>query len=196
MKAISAILLGWALMAAMPAAAGFYIEPGITYEKGDNELEWPAPLSSSTGTGQGLGFNLKLGYHANDIFFVGLDGSYSKPKFESSAATDYSAEATSTLYGAVIGAQMPVAGLRIWGGYIFGGDLDPEEDGGVDVKFEGAKGPKVGVGIKILIVSVNLEYMDLEYGTSKLEEAGPVTGELGKFKNKVGLLSVSFPLTF
>lgn len=196
MKTISAILLGWAMMAAVPAYAGFYIEPGITFEKGDNELDWPAPLSNSTGTTQGLGFNLKLGYHANDIFFLGLDGSYSKPKFENSA-TDYSAESTSSLYGAVIGAQMPVAGLRIWGGYVFGGDLDPEEDGGVDVKFEGAKGPKIGVGLKILIVSVNLEYMDLEYGTSKLEKAGPVTGTLdSKLKNKVGLLSVSFPLTF
>ncbi|UXR63329.1 porin family protein [Bdellovibrio bacteriovorus] len=196
MKMLNAVFLSWGLLLAAPAYAGFYIEPGITYEKGDNELDWPAPLSSSTGTTRGLGFDLKLGYHANDVFFIGLEGAYSKPKFENSA-TDYSADATSTLYGAVVGAQMPVVGLRIWGGYIFGGDLDPEEDNGVDVKFEEAKGPKVGVGIKLFMVSVNLEYMDLEYNKSKLEKAGPVSGELdSKLKNKVGLLSMSFPLTF
>ncbi len=77
-----------------------------------------------------------------------------------------------------------------------GGDLDPEESGGVDVKFSGAKGPKVGVGFKVLMVSLNLEYMDLKYDTSTLEEAGPVSGELdNKLENKVGLISVSMPLT-
>ncbi|MEN0059780.1 MAG: outer membrane beta-barrel protein [Bdellovibrio sp.] len=195
MKAWRKILIACSFLLPASALAGFYIEPGITYEKGDSELTWPSPLNNSTGDIKGLGFNLKLGFHVNSAFFMGLDGSYSKPKFENSA-TDYSADASSTLYGAVIGAQMPVAGLRLWGGYIFGGDLNPEEDGAVDVKFEGARGPKVGVGIKIFMISINFEYMDLEYDKSVLEKAGPVSGELdSKFKNKVGLVSLSFPLT-
>lgn len=176
-------------------AAGFYVEPGITYEKGDNELEWPAPLSDSTGNTKGLGVNLKLGFHAADSFFMGIDGSYSKPRFEQSA-TDYDADATSALYGVVLGAQMPVIGLRLWAGYIFGGDLDPEESGDIDVKFEDAKGPKVGLGFKILMVSLNIEYMDLEYNDSILEEPGSISGTLdNKLKNKVGLVSISMPLT-
>lgn len=176
------------------AFAGFYIEPGVTFEKGDNTLDWPSPLNSSTGTTQGLGLDLKLGFHVDDILFVGLDGSYSQPKFENSA-TSYSAEATSTTYGAIIGAQMPVVGLRIWGGYVFGGELNPKQDGNVDVKFSEAQGLKLGAGIKLMLVSINFEYMDLQY-KSTLEEPGIVSGDLSeKLKNKVSILSVSFPLT-
>ncbi|WP_413942772.1 outer membrane beta-barrel protein [Bdellovibrio sp. HCB-162] len=176
-------------------AVGFYIEPGITYEKGDNKLEWPAPLGDSTGNTRGLGVDLKLGMHVESSFFIALEGAYSKPHFEQSA-TNYDADAKSTLYGAVIGAQMPVVGLRIWAGYIFGGELDPDESGGVDVKFKDARGPKVGLGFKILMLSLNVEYMDLEYNDSVLEKPGSVAGSLdNKLKNKLGLVSVSIPLT-
>jgi hypothetical protein len=177
-------------------AVGFYLEPSITYESGENELEWPSPLDNSTGTSKGLGVDLKLGMHWGDVVFLGVDGSFSKTKFEQSA-NDYDADATSSTYGAIIGAQMPVLGLRIWGGYVFGGDLDPEESNGVDVKFEGAHGLKVGLGFKIFFVSLNVEYMDLEYTDSILEKAGPVTGTLDNdLKNKVGLVSLSMPFTF
>ena len=177
-------------------AVGFYLEPGITYEKGDSKLTWPSPLDDSSGDIQGLGANLKLGIHAKDIFFVGLDASYSEPNFKNSA-TDYDARARSTLYGAIAGLQAPIAGLRFWGGYIFDGVMDPEEDGGVDVNFTGAKGLKLGLGVKIYLVSVNFEYLDLSYKDSELEKAGPVSGTLdSEFKNKVSLVSVSFPFTF
>lgn len=189
------VLLTTVFLTSQQAAAGFYIEPGITYEKGDNKLDWPSPLNDSTGNTKGLGVDLKLGFHVASTFFAGVEAAYSKVRFEQSA-TDYAADASSTLYGAILGAQMPVAGLRIWAGYIFGGDLDPDESGGVDVKFTGAHGPKVGIGIKIFMVSLNLEYMDLEYNDSKLEQAGPVTGSLDeKLKNKVGLVSISMPIT-
>jgi len=196
MKHLGLCVLFLSLFAAVHAkAAGVFVEPGIFYEKGDNELNWPAPLDHSTGTTKGFGVNLKLGFHAANSFFMALDGSYSKPKFEHSA-NNYDADASSTLYGAVLGAQMPIIGLRLWAGYIFGGDLDPDESNGVDVKFEGAKGPKVGLGFRFLMVSINLEYMDLEYNDSILEKAGPVSGTLdNKLKNKVGLISLSMPLT-
>ncbi|WII71599.1 outer membrane beta-barrel protein [Bdellovibrio sp. 22V] len=189
------LLLVLFLLSNQAHAVGFYIEPGITYERGDNELDWPAPLSSSTGNQTGFGLNLKLGIHVNDVFFMGLDGSYSKPDFDNSA-TNYDAEAVSTTYGAILGAQMPGIGLRIWGGYIFGGDLDPDKSGDVDLKFTGAHGPKVGLGFRIFFVSLNVEYMDLQYNESELQEAGPVTGTFDEdLKNKVGLISVSIPLT-
>lgn len=195
MKQIGRLFLICSFLVGTPALAGFYVEPGITYERGDNEMSWSSPLTDSTGDSNGLGVNLKLGMHVKDSFFVGLDGSYSQPKFTHSA-TDYSADSTSTLYGAIIGGQMPVAGLRIWAGYIFGGELDPKSSGGYDVKFQEASGPKVGVGLKLLAVSINLEYMDLTYNKTIIQQAGPLSADTDKdLKNKLGVLSVSIPLT-
>ena len=183
------------LIATPEAFAGFYIEPGLTYEKGDNSIQWPAPFSESSGESKGLGLNVKLGYHADDVFFVGFDGSYSQPKFENSSV-NYSADATSTTYGAIVGVQMPIVGLRLWGGYIFAGELNPKADGNFDVKFSSAKGPKLGVGFKVLMVSLNFEYMDLEYDKADAELAGALSGELtDNLKNKVGVVSVSLPFT-
>ena len=91
---------------------------------------------------------------------------------------------------------MPVAGLRLWGGYVFGGELDPEKSGAVDVKFKDAKGPKIGVGFKVMMVSLNVEYAELEYDKSVLQEVGPISGSFdSKLTNKMGMISVSMPLT-
>lgn len=194
MKFVSILAATAGIMLSTQSHAGFYIEPGITYESSDSALDFGI-LGTSTGTTQGLGVNLKLGYHADDVFFVGPDVSYSKPKFTLST-TNYDAAAASTMYGFIIGGQMPVVGLRIWGGYIFGGELNPEASGGFDVNFKDPQGLKVGVGFKVVMVSVNVEYMDLEYQTSAIEAAGPFSGSIdNKLKNKVGLVSVSFPLT-
>ena len=157
------------LFSAKSLAMGFYLEPGLFYEKGDNKLDWPSPLGSSTGTTKGMGVDLKLGMHFTDMIFVAVDGTYSKPKFENSAP--YDADATSTTYAGIIGVQTPLVGLRFWAGYVFGGTLDPEETNGYDVKFEEAKGYKVGAGIKIFFVAVNLEYMDLKYDKSTVEKS-------------------------
>lgn len=176
--------------------AGFYVEPGVFYEKGDNQLDWPTPFSNSTGDTKGVGANIKMGFHSASAFFAGLEASYSNPKFTHSA-NNYDANATSSLYGGVIGAQMPLVGLRLWGGYVFGGELNPEESGGLDVKFRDARGPKVGVGFQVLMVSLNVEYMDLEYQNTEIEKAGPFGQATldNKLKNKVGVVSVSLPLT-
>lgn len=175
-------------------AAGLYIEPGIFYEKGDNKIDWSAPLSSSTGTTKGLGVDLKLGINWDSKVFLALDGSYARVKFENSA-TDYSADADSTTYGAILGAQFPHLGFRGWVGYVFGGKLAPDASGSYKVKFEDPKGLKLGVGFKILIVSLNIEYLDLKYDTSTVEQPIGTTFD-NKLKNKIGRISVSFPLTF
>lgn len=175
-------------------AVGLLLEPGVFYEKGDSDVQWPSPLSSSTGTTKGAGVDLKLGLHFDSVVFIALDGSYSKVKFENSAI-NYSADANSSFYSAVVGGQFPLFGLRLWGGYVFGGALDPEKDGVNDVKFDDPKGFKVGIGIKILIVSLNVEYLDVKYDKSQIEQ--PVAADFdSKLHNKVGLVSVSFPLTF
>lgn len=89
-------------------------------------------------------------------------------------------------------------GLRVWGGYVMGGELDPEKDKNVDAKFKDAKGYRVGAGIKLGIASLNLEYQDLKYGTTEIEEAGVFTPGSNyndvNLKNKSFILSVSFPI--
>jgi hypothetical protein len=178
------------------AHAGLYLEPGLTYERGDNTVSFPAPLNNSTGTTTGAGFNLKAGWDIVDTVFFGVDGSYSKPTFKNSG-NDYSATATSSLLGVMVGGQIPVIGIRAWGGYILDGTLDPESSNGLDVKFTGANGLKLGVGFHFLMLSLNVEYSDLVYKTSTLESAGPFTfnSDFGdKFKNKLWTVSVSFPI--
>jgi hypothetical protein len=179
------------------AHAGFYIEPGLTYERGDNTVSWPSPLSSSTGTTSGVGFDVKAGWSIIDTIFFGVDGGFSKPSFKNSA-NSYDAAASSNLLGVMIGGQIPVIGIRAWGGYILDGTLDPEASNGLDVKFTGANGLKLGAGFHFLIVSLNLEYSDLQYKTSTVENAGGLTFNSDfsdKMKNKLWTFSVSFPIT-
>jgi hypothetical protein len=178
------------LFSAQSMAAGFYFEPAVFYESGKGNVD----IDDSEATTKGLGVDLKLGMHFVDhMLFVGLDGSYSKPKFKHDN-TDYEADATSSTYGGIIGVQTPLLGLRFWAGYVFGGTLDPEESGLFDVKFDEAKGPKFGVGIKIFLVAINFEYMDLKY--SKGEGNWGSIPSLDDFGNKVSMISVSVPFMF
>lgn len=201
--------LATVLMAAAPALAddvkdtkdskgGLFVEPAITYEKSESSVNWPSPLSDSTGTADGLGIGARFGFHLNEAFFIGADARYSMPRFKSSA--NYEADSTATNYGAVVGFQMPNVGLRIWGTYVLGGELDPKADGNFDVKFEKATGYRVGAGFRVQSVSLNLEYQDLKYGNSVLQKFGPLSGAATfddvNLKNKSWIASVSFPLEF
>jgi hypothetical protein len=174
---------------------GLFIEPAITYESGTNSITWPV-FGNSTGNTKGPGFDLKLGGHVMDVLFLALDASYSKPGFTNSAVS-YDAAADENLFGVVIGGQMPIVGLRIWGGYIFDGQLDPAASNGYDVKFTRAQGYKLGAGFRVLMVSLNVEYSDVKFGNTTLQ-ASPATfaGTLDeKLQNKTTLVSVSMPFT-
>ncbi|QLY25741.1 outer membrane beta-barrel protein [Bdellovibrio sp. KM01] len=178
------------LFSAQAMATGFYFEPAVFYESGAGKVD----VDDSDATTKGMGLDLKLGMHfVEHMLFVGLDGSYSKPKFKHDN-TGYEADATSSTYGAIIGVQTPLVGLRFWAGYVFGGTLDPEESGLFDVKFDEAKGPKVGLGIKIFFIAVNFEYMDLKY--SKGTGNWGSIPSLDDFGNKVSMISVSVPFMF
>ena len=174
---------------------GLFVEPAVTYESSSSKLDWPTPLNDSTGSAKGFGVGARLGFHINEAVFVGADGRYSKPKFKNSA-NGYDASADSMNLGAVVGMQMPEVGLRIWGSYILLGSLDPERSQNTNVKFEDAKGYRVGVGFRVASVSLNLEYQKLTYGKSTLEELGPIAPGLGlgKLDDASYIASVSFPL--
>lgn len=197
MKKLSLALafLATAAITSAAQAEGLFVEPAITYESGNNNITWPV-VGNSTGDTKGPGFDLKLGGHVADTLFLALDASYSKPGFTNSSVS-YDASADKNLFGVVVGAQMPIVGLRLWGGYIFDGQMDPAASNGYDVKFTRAQGYKLGAGFRVLMVSLNVEYADVKYGNTSLQ-ATPVsfTGTVDeKLQDKTTLVSVSMPFT-
>lgn len=176
---------------------GLFLEPSVTYERATTATDFPAPLSPSSGSLEGLGLGVKVGLHLSEIVFAGLDVRYGMPQYKDSSVT-YDAKSVSTSWGAVVGAQMPIVGLRLWGGYILGGELNPEASGSFDVAFRKASGYRLGAGFRVTAVSLNLEYQDLQYGETVLEQLGPFTvGSVLSSVNpqtKSWIASVSFPL--
>ena len=175
--------------------AGLFIEPALTYERSDSKVNYPSPFANSTGKVDGFGIGARLGFHLNEVFFIGVDGRYSMPKFKDST---YDASATSANLGAVAGVQMPNIGLRLWGAIILGGILDPDSSGGFDLKFKDTSGYRVGAGFRLAIVSLNLEYQHLKYGQTVLEQIGPFSTSTSfsnvTLENNSWVASVSFPL--
>lgn len=176
---------------------GLFVEPAVTYEHGDSTVNYPSPFSNSTGTVDGFGLGARIGFHLNEAFFLGFDGRYSMPQFKDSSV-HYDAKSVATNWGPVVGFQMPGLGLRLWGSYIMGGELNPEKSGIFDVNFKEATGYRVGAGFRVTVVSLNVEYQQLKYGKANLEDAGPFTGTFNgvDLENKTWIASVSFPLEF
>lgn len=193
--ALIAIML---FTAELTFASGPFLEPGISYQEGRGHMDFPAPFSNSTASVRGLGALLRAGVHITDIIFLGADGRYSRPWVRNE---NFSAKATDYNWGAVLGVQTPTpVALRVWGTYIFDGGLDPEEDRGFDIKYTRASGYRYGVGFKILLASLNLEYQNIKYDTAMLQSIGPFSTNTTfnnlHPRNKSVILSVSFPLFF
>lgn len=187
------------LAQALESSSGLFVEPGLTFGRGDTSANYPDPLTSSTGTADGLGLSARLGFHFSEAFFFGLDGRYSRPQFKDSRVS-YDASAVASNWGPVIGMQMPQFGLRVWAVAVTGGDLDPEASGSFDVKFKKAAGYRVGAGWHLAAFSVNLEYEDLKYDQTLLESVGSLpsgmTFDSVTLKDRKWIVSVSFPLSF
>lgn len=179
--------------------AGFFVEPMVTYEKGDGDVKLPAPFNKSGTDLNGFGVGARLGFHINEAIFIGADGRYSMPQFKDDELGQKT-NATAWNYGPVVGIQTPTdIGLRIWGGYVMDAQLDPDKDKDVNLKFSDGTGYRVGAGVKLGITSVNLEYQDLTYDKTKVEEVGIFnpgyqTKDL-ELKNASWVLSVSFPFS-
>lgn len=176
---------------------GLFLEPMATYELGSTSTNYPSPLRSSSGNIDGLGIGARVGFHFSEALFAGGDLRYSMPRFDDSSV-NYNATAVSTNWGLVIGMQMPTLGLRVWGTYLLGGELNPEASSGLDVKFSRAQGYRVGAGFRVTAISLNLEYQALRYDSATLEQLGPfasgATLDGVVHENKSWLASVSFPL--
>ena len=190
-------LMGIAKLQAEELKSGLLIEPGLTYERGNTTVNYPSPLSRSTGQANGLGLSARVGFHINQALFLAFDARYARPHYHDSSVS-YDAKATSMNWGPVLGMQMPNLGPRIWGGYVMGGSLDPEKSGGLNVKFKNASGYRIGAGFKVDKISLNLEYQDLIYNKTTLEQVGPFTSSRSlnnvDLKNKSWVASITFPL--
>lgn len=184
---------------AQEVKSGLFFEPSLTYEYSDTSVNYPSPFANSTGKSDGFGLGARFGFHLQEIFFLGVDGRYSMPKFKDSSV-NYDASATSNNWGAVIGMQMLDIGLRVWGSYLFAGELNPEKSGSFDVNFKDLKGYRIGAGFRIQELSLNLEYQDVKYGKTSLEQIGPFSTntvfDSVNLQNKTWIASLSFPFEF
>lgn len=195
------MLLCLATLVSLPVMAnnqgGLFIEPMLTYEKGEADVDLPSPFGSSHSTIDGFGLGARLGFHVLESVFIGLDGRYSKPDYKNND-TDINSEASAYNYGPVVGIQMPTPlGIRVWAGYIAGGQMDVDKDQGVDFKFKDASGYRVGGGIKLAMVSLNLEYQQITYNETELSDAGIFSGSTSNVDqtNNSYIFSVSCPIS-
>ena len=176
---------------------GIFIEPGLTYQRTKGTVDYFAPLASSEVKLNGFGAMARGGVQVLDFLYLGADVRYARPTFED-VSNHYTVKGDVFNYGIMVGAQLPIVGLRAWAGYVIGGMANPDRGSVADVKFSDATGVRLGVGMHILLVSLNLEYQSIEYGTTNLEKIGAVTVNTNlngiTLKEKGLVASVSFPI--
>lgn len=166
---------------------GFYLEPMVTYQTGEATLHLPSPINDQKQDMDGFGAGLRAGFHISQILFVAADARYSWLEFD-----DFDTKGWNI--GPVLGVQMPKYGLRLWGTYVLGGELEQDETQDLDAKFTDPKGYRLGAGIHVKSVSLNLEYQNLTYNKFKGEAAG-ITGNFDSdADDKSWIASVSFPI--
>lgn len=189
---LGVLLLG---VSSSSLADGLFLEPALTYQTGETTVSYPSPFSNSEENVEGLGLGLRVGVHASDALFLALDGRYARPTYDSSALGGR-AEASVYNTGLTLGVQTPLAGLRVWGTYLFDGELNPNSIKDIDVKFGDFEGYRVGAGVYFAVVSVNLEYQEGKYYSTTVEDARGFTGTYDSItaKDQSYILSVSFPI--
>lgn len=176
---------------------GVFLEPILSYEQTDFNVDYPSPLGGTDGEITGIGIGGRLGFHVYESLFVALDARYLSHEFND-GDNDFNSDADGYNYGPVIGIQLPTTiSARLWAGYVMGGELDPDSSNSFDVKYEDASGYRIGVGFMVASFSLNLEYQNITYDTSTLESAGPFTGGTSfssvEMENSGYVASVSFP---
>lgn len=183
------------------SGGGLFIEPMITGESSDSKIKTsqlaPAVFGDTEGKVEGAGLGLRFGGHVADVFFVAADARYSRPTFKDSSYDN--ATSPGYNYGLTVGGQTPYFGVRVWGTGVFGGEMDPAAGANsFDVKFRDARGYRVGGGVHFAAVAVNLEYQELTYGNTQVQNA-PIVGGINEvtdvdFEQKGAILSLSFPV--
>jgi len=194
---LSSLLFLSAPVLAEENKGGLFVEPMITYEAGEGEINYPNPFGNSDTDTSGFGIGGRLGFHVYKSVFIGADGRYSFLDYEDSSA-DQETDATAWNFGPTVGIQMPTdIALRIWGTIILAGQLDSEKDNGFDTRFEEGSGYRIGAGLKLGIASVNLEYQNMTYDKIKIQSVGGFGTNSSsnlEFDNSTWIASLSFPI--
>ncbi len=174
---------------------GLYLEPGVTYQMTESNIDYSGGIANSLATARGFGVVARGGIHLYERFFVAADARYAMLNFNDNA-NNLSINATSWDIAPVVGVQMADYGVRLYGGYVLAGNLDPRSTRGFDSKFEDPTGWRLGAGLKLQQLSVNIEWQRIHYGKSVLERpAGAVPSNIDY--NPDGIVaSVTFPIEF
>lgn len=144
----------------------------------------------------GYGVGLRVGGHVSELFFLGLDARYARIQMSDS----FYEKADARVYNLapIVGVQTPYFGIRLLAGYVQAGENDPGAGyQGLDLKFKEVNGWRVGAGLYIAAVSLNLEYQDLTYNTTEIQSFGSyvVNNATSVDANNRGYsLSLSFPI--
>lgn len=181
---------------ALANIGGFFVEPMLTYERGETDLSLPSPFNTSDSTANGLGLGARLGLQIYESGFIALDARYSWPTYENND-TGVDGTASSYNYGPVVGLQMPTPlVVRVWGGYVAEGEMDVERVGEVDFEFKSGNGYRIGGGVMLSIFSLNLEYQYIKYDETELSDASIFSGSTDNVyqTNKSLIFSVSAPI--
>lgn len=181
------------------SAGGMFIEPMLLLSQEDNSIktsQLPVINQDTSGDSRGYGFGLRFGVHASEVFLLAIDGRYSRERTKDS----FYGEANSSVYNVapMVGVQTPLFGVRLMAGYVVSGENDPEAgDNGFNLKFKEANGWRVGAGVHVAAVAINLEYQDLNYNSTEIESVGSLS--LDRTTNidansRGYTLSLSFPI--
>ena|SRR5665213_2934407 len=173
---------------------GLFLEPGISYQLSNSNSDYSGALRNSSASTKGFGVLARAGIHVYDRFFVAADARYAILNFTDNA-NNFSANASSWDIAPVVGLQMADSGARIFVGYVLAGNLDPQSSNGIDPSYGNATGWRVGAGLKIQHISVNIEWQRLHYGTGKLSGSGQSVSGLN-YNPEALVASVTFPIDF
>lgn len=176
---------------------GMLLEPMLLTSQEDTTIktsQLPVINNDTSGESTGYGVGLRLGAHASEVFLIGLDARYAKTEFKDS----FYDRADGDTYNVApfVGIQTPYMGIRLLAGYVVAGENNPEAGvQGLNLKFKEATGWRVGGGIYIAAVSLNVEYQDLTYNSTEVENPGVFSGTSSVDANNRGYtVSLSFPV--
>jgi hypothetical protein len=156
--------------------SGFYIEPLLSVSQEDTSIkssQLPFIHDDSSGNSKGFGVGLRIGAHVSDTLLLGIDTRYSRMQTDDSFYNKADADVYNI--APMIGLQTPFYGIRLLASYVVAGENNPASGAqGVDLKYKEALGWRLGAGLYVASVSVNLEYQDLTYNTTEVESFGSV----------------------
>ncbi|MBX3022476.1 MAG: outer membrane beta-barrel protein [Bdellovibrionales bacterium] len=179
--------------------SGIFLEPGVTYQMTESNINYPTPFTNSAAVTRGFGLVLRGGAHIYERFFIAADARYGFLQYKDNA-NNLTTDANSWDIAPVVGFQMKDYGLRLYGGYVLAGELDPKSANGFDYKFKEPNGWRLGAGLKLKQFSVNIEWQRLNYTRTTVESLGSIAAGTStdaiKYDGDGVVASVTFPIEF